>query len=276
MGPSQVRRRGPIEVFDHHINPWYGTPVIQVHRLTVRFSSGLEALRDVSMSVNEGEFAFVSGRSGAGKSTLLAVICAELAPTDGQVIVAGRNLAVLKRAQVPYLRRSIGRLWQDVRLLPELSVRDNVSLPLEVLGVDAARRKRRVDQVLEMVGMERHANALPQWLSTLEQQRVGIARAVAHEPAILLADEPTGNLDPEGGREIIQMLRDLQSRGLTTIVATRDSNLATSYPERVVLLNKGFLIEDGAPLGPADLPSSREVSRFDAASGSSRQSGGRS
>lgn len=227
--------------------------MIQVHRLTVRFESGLEALRDVSLRVHEGELVFVSGRSGAGKSTLLSVFAAERRPSSGQVVVAGRNLSVMKAAQVPYLRRNIGRLWQDVRLVPELSVRENVALPLEVIGMDKAQKARRVDQVLDLVGMARHQDHEPRWLSSLEQQRVALARAIVHEPSLLLADEPTGNLDPEGGREIVQMLRDLRRGGLTVLIATRDPNLAVGSEERVVLLNKGFLIEDRDEVHKADL-----------------------
>lgn len=218
--------------------------MIQVHRLTVKFESGLEALRDLTLRVHEGELTFVSGRSGSGKSTLLSVLAAERRPTAGQVVVAGRNLSVMKGSQVPYFRRMLGRIWQDIRLVPELTVRENVALPLEVLGVDKAKRARRVAQVLDLVGMARHGDHEPRWLSSLEQQRVALARAIVHEPSLLLCDEPTGNLDPEGGREIVQMLRDLKRSGLTVLIATRDPNLVAQSEERVVLLNKGFLIED--------------------------------
>ncbi len=218
--------------------------MIQVHRLTMRFPSGIEALREVSTRIQEGEFVFLSGRSGSGKSTFLKLIVAELQPTQGQLVVAGRNLTVIKPNQVPWLRRLIGRLWQDPGLLGDRSVRDNVALPLEILGLDRRQIAERVTRALETVGMDRHGDALPNWLSGLEQQRVAIARAIIHEPSILLADEPTGNLDPEAAREIIQVLRSLQRRGMTVVVGTHDRNLTAEFQERIVLLNKGFLIED--------------------------------
>jgi len=168
--------------------------------------------------------------------------------------VAGRNLAVLKAEQRPFLRRAIGRLWQEPRLLPQRSVADNVGIPLEIVGVAGARRRQRVEQVLELVGMERHARALPYWLSSLEQQRVALARAIVHEPSLILADEPTGNLDPEAAQAILQMLGDIRSRGTTVVITTRDRALpermrqsgAGGKGERVIVLNKGFLIEDDA------------------------------
>jgi cell division transport system ATP-binding protein len=212
----------------------------------MRFRSGVEALRDISVRIQEGEFVSLSGRSGAGKTTLLKLLVGELRPTEGQLVVAGRNLSVIKPGQIPWLRRVIGRLWQDVRLLPDRSVSENVALPLEIFGVDRAQIRRRVGQVLETMGMERHAEARPSWLSGLEQQRVAIARAIIHEPSILLADEPTGNLDPEGAREIVQILRSLHRRGMTIVLASHDVNLTSELGARIVLLNKGFLIEDDA------------------------------
>ncbi len=225
--------------------------MIQIYRLTMRFPNGIEALRDVSFRVHEGEVAFIAGRSGSGKSTLLSLVTAELKPSDGQILVAGRNLAVLKADQRPILRRAIGRIWQEPRLLPDRSVRDNIAVPLEILGVTGERARQRVDQMLELVGMERHHAALPAWLSSLEQQRVALARAIVHEPSLVIADEPGGNLDPEGAMSIMQMLVDLKSRGITVAIAVRDRAIADKFSQRVVVLNKGFLIEDdGAEARP--------------------------
>ncbi|MCC6619903.1 MAG: ATP-binding cassette domain-containing protein [Deltaproteobacteria bacterium] len=220
--------------------------MIQLYRVTVRFPNGIEALREVTVRVHEGELAFVSGRSGAGKTTLVRLVTAHQAPTDGQILVAGRNLAVMKAAQLPFFRRGIGTLWQDVRLLPDRSVRDNVALPLEIVGVDPKKLRHRVDQVLEMVGLERLADAAPAWLSALEKQKAGIARAIVNEPALIVADEPTGDLDPESAVAIVQMLRDLRARGTTVLIATHDRQILQRFGERVILLNKGFLIEDTA------------------------------
>ncbi|MFT7578601.1 MAG: cell division transport system ATP-binding protein [Myxococcota bacterium] len=218
--------------------------VIQLYHVTQRFPNGIEALRDVTVRLHEGEFVFVSGRSGAGKSTMLSLITGAQRPSEGQIIVAGRNLGTMKASQLPFFRRGIGLIWQDFRLLPDRTVRENVALALEVLGLGARNVRSRVDQVLELVGMARYADSLPKWLSGGEQQRVAIARALVNEPSIILADEPTGNLDPELAYEIMQMLRDVQSRGTTVVVATHNPTLLEQFNERVVLLNKGFLIED--------------------------------
>ena len=236
------RRTG--EHFDLAQLACYSLRVIQIYRLTMRFPNGIEALRDVSFRVHEGELAFIAGRSGSGKSTLLSLITAELKASDGQILVAGRNLSVLKADQRPFLRRSMGRLWQDPRLLPDRTVRDNVSIPLEILGVTGERARHRIDEVIELVGMERHMNALPRWLSSLEQQRVALARAIVHEPSLVIADEPGGNLDPEGARAILQMLCDVRSRGTTVVIAVRDRAVTEPFSERVIVMNKGFLIED--------------------------------
>jgi len=233
--------------------------VIQLHRVTVRFPSGIEALREVSVRVHEGELAFVSGRTGAGKTTLVRLITAHLAPTDGQVVVAGRDLAQVRPSQLPFFRRGLGLLWQDVRLLSDRSVRANVALPLEVVGVEPRKIRQRVAQVLEMVGLERLADAHPSWLSALEKQKAGIARAIVNEPALIVADEPTGDLDPESAVAVIQMLRDLRARGTTVLVATHDRQILQRFGERVILLNKGFLIEDTAADHGAFARASREV-----------------
>ncbi len=230
--------------FDAPQYAWYPRAVIQFYHVTKRYRSGIEALRDVTVRLHEGEFVFVSGRSGAGKSTLLNLMTAQDTDFDGQIIVAGRNLGVIKPSQLPYFRRNIGRLWQDFRLLPDRTAAENVAMALEVSGATGAAAKARVEQVLELVGMTRHADSKPMWLTGGEQQRVALARALVNEPAIIVADEPTGNLDPELGHEIIQMLKDIQSRGTTVVVATHDRSLLEAFPERVVLLNKGFIIED--------------------------------
>ncbi|MEZ4265201.1 MAG: cell division ATP-binding protein FtsE [Myxococcota bacterium] len=222
--------------------------MIQLYHVTKRYSNGIEALRDVTLRIHEGEFVFLSGPSGAGKTTLTKLLMVMEQASEGQVLVAGRNLAVLKRGSIPYLRRNIGVVWQDFKLLPHRNVFDNVAIALEILGLPRKQITRRVDQVLEMVGLERYARSLPHWLSGGEQQRVAIARALVNDPAILLADEPTGNLDPDLSVDIMRMLIDVQQRGTTVMVATHDRGLMDRFGKRVVLLNKGFLIEDGAPV----------------------------
>ncbi|MCB9727596.1 MAG: cell division ATP-binding protein FtsE [Deltaproteobacteria bacterium] len=233
--------------------------VIQLYHVTKRYSNGIEALRDVTLRIHEGEFVFLSGPSGAGKTTLTKLLMVMEQASEGQVLVAGRNLAVLKRSSIPYLRRNIGVVWQDFKLLPQRNVFDNVAIALEILALPRKQIARRVDQVLEMVGLERYARSMPHWLSGGEQQRVAIARALVNDPAILLADEPTGNLDPDLSVDIMRMLIDVQQRGTTVMVATHDRSLMDRFGKRVVLLNKGFLIEDGAPVdvlpgSPGQLP----------------------
>jgi cell division transport system ATP-binding protein len=222
--------------------------VIQLYHVTKRYANGIEALRDVSVQIHEGEFVFLSGPSGAGKSTFIKLIMLLERASEGQVLVAGRNLDVLRRSSVPYLRRNIGVVWQDFKLLPHRDVFDNVAISLEILGMPRKQIRRRVERVLDMVGLERYARSLPHWLSGGEQQRVAIARALVNTPAILLADEPTGNLDPDLSVDIMQMLLDVQQRGTTVVVATHDRALMDRFGKRVILLNKGFLIEDGAPV----------------------------
>lgn len=226
--------------------------MIQLYHASQRYQNGIEALRDVSLRVHEGEFVFIAGRSGAGKSTLLRLIAGDEPPTEGQIIVTGRNLSVIRPAQLPYFRRNIGRLWQDFQLLADRTIAENTALPLEVLGLPRDSIRARVEQVLELVGMSAYADSYPRWLSGGEQQKVAIARALVNEPSILIADEPTGNLDGDLACEIIQMLRDIRGRGTTVVVATHDRALLELFKERVVLLNQGFVIEDDGDPGGAE------------------------
>ncbi len=221
--------------------------MIQLYHVTKRYPNGIEALRDVTLRVAESEFVFLSGPSGAGKTTFIKLLMAMEGTSEGEILVAGRNLGVLRRSAIPFLRRNIGVVWQDFKLLPNRNVFDNVAIALEVLGISRKQIRRRVDQVVEMVGLERYVKSMPHWLSGGEKQRVAIARAVVNEPPILVADEPTGNLDPDLSVEIMQMLLDINANGTTVVVATHDRALMDQFGQRVVLLNKGFLIEDGAP-----------------------------
>ena len=220
-------------------------PMIQLYHVYKRYPNGVEALNDVNLRLHESEFVFLSGPSGAGKTTLVKILLGYERPTSGQVLVNGRNLAVLSEGSIPYLRRNIGVVWQDFKLLNSRTVFDNVSISLEILGLRPKEIQRRVTQILEVVGLESYATARPQMLSGGEQQRVAIARALVNEPAILLADEPTGNLDPDLSVEIMNLLLDLQQRGTTVMVATHDKYLIERYSRRTILLNRGYLVEDG-------------------------------
>ncbi len=226
--------------------------MIQLYHVYKRYPNGIEALQDVNLRIAEGEFVFLTGPSGSGKTTLVKILLAYERASSGQVLVNGRNLAVLRASSIPYLRRNIGVVWQDFKLLDTRSVFDNVAISLEILGLRPKEIARRVNQTLETVGLEKYAASRPLQLSGGEQQRVAIARALVNEPSILLADEPTGNLDPDLSVEIMNLLLDLQQKGTTVVVATHDRFLLERYSRRTLLLNRGYLVEDSS--GDSALP----------------------
>jgi cell division transport system ATP-binding protein len=200
----------------------------------------------VTLDVEKGEFAFLTGPSGAGKSTLLKLIfCAE-APTSGQILLFGKNVARVTPAEVPFVRRNIGVVFQDFKLLPDRTVAENVALPLEVRALPDKEVRRRVKGLLRSVGLEHRADKFPPSLSGGEQQRVAVARALVADPALLLADEPTGNLDPERTLEVMELLANANARGTTVLIATHDRSLLERYKRRVVQLEHGRLLSDGA------------------------------
>lgn len=223
--------------------------MIEMYNVSKRYPNGVDALRDVTLKIGDGEFVFLSGPSGAGKSTLMKLfLCLERA-TEGQVVVGGRNIMTLRRGSIPYLRRNIGMVFQDFRLLQRRTVFENVAIALEILGLPRRELVPRVHQTLEAVGLGRYHRELPQSLSGGEQQRVAIARALVNEPAILLADEPTGNLDPELSLEILGLLMDIHRKGTTVLVATHNWHLLETHRMRTLTLNKGVLVGDVAPDG---------------------------
>jgi cell division transport system ATP-binding protein len=206
--------------------------------------SGRPALRNVSLEVERGEFIFVVGQSGSGKSTLLRLVLREERATGGQVLVAGRELASLPGRKVPALRREIGTVFQDFRLLPNKSVYQNVAFALQVLGRSRSQIKQTVPETLEMVGLGGKEKRLPHELSGGEQQRVAIARAFVNKPAILLCDEPTGNLDPTISLDIVQLLDRIHRGGTTVVMATHDVDIVDQLRKRVVELRDGELVRD--------------------------------
>ena len=197
--------------------------MIQFSEVGKRYQGGNEALAGVSFSIARGEMVFLTGPSGAGKSTLLKLLALIERPSRGQIIVNGQNLGGIRRRQIPYYRRQVGVIFQDHKLLPERTVFDNVALPLTIAGVFHREIPKRVGAALELVGLLHKEHALPVTLSTGEQQRVGIARAVISRPPILIADEPTGNLDPDLSYEVMQLFRRLNQVGITVLVADRKS-----------------------------------------------------
>jgi cell division transport system ATP-binding protein len=218
--------------------------MIQLFHVSRVFPGDYAALSDVSLTVGRGEFAFLTGPSGAGKTTLLNLIFCADQPTQGQVLVDGCNVARLRRSALPGLRRKIGVVFQDFKLLPRSTVAENVAITLQVVGIKGRERQRRVNRVLAQVGLEHRASALPLQLSGGEQQRTAIARALVHDPLLLLADEPTGNLDPVLTIQIMDLLSAANARGVTVLVATHDPALLSRYRKRTLQLERGRLVSD--------------------------------
>lgn len=218
--------------------------MIKFDNVSKRYVDGREALSEINFDIHKGEMAFVTGRSGAGKSTLLKLILAIEKSTTGQLIVNGVNINRLSRRQVPFHRRQIGAVFQDHQLLFDRTVFDNVALPLEICGFQIREAKRRVRAALDKVGLLRQEKLYPATLSGGEQQRVGIARAVVNRPNIILADEPTGNLDPELSAEVMKVFEQFNSVGVSLLVATHDRSLIAALNYRTLVLDKGLLIED--------------------------------
>lgn len=218
--------------------------MIQLHNVFMSYQRDATALNGVNLNIPKGDFVFLTGISGAGKSTLLRLLYAALKPTRGQVLVDGQNITRLTRAQVPYLRRSIGVVFQDFKLLPNRTVLENVAITLEVLGWGKKDIGKKVYHILKQMGLEHKINSTPLRLSGGEQQRVALARALVNDPKILLADEPTGNLDEENKEQILSIFREANIRGTTVVVATHDRRLIDNSRKRVVLLDKGLIVED--------------------------------
>ncbi len=217
--------------------------MIETDRLSKLYSRDVYALRDISVKIEKGEFVFVTGPSGAGKSTFLRLLLREELPTEGQLLVAGRNLMRLSPAQVQSYRRTVGFVFQDFKLIPRKTVFENIALVPHVLGVPDAHQRRRTFQVLKWVGLQHRMNAYPIELSGGEQQRIAIARALVNEPTIVLADEPTGNLDPDLSLEIMNLFREINAGGTTVVVATHDRELIRRVGRRTITLDHGHIVE---------------------------------
>ena len=219
-------------------------PVLIFTDVTKRYPNGREALRDVDLVVPEGDFVFLVGPSGAGKSTLMKLIIRDELATEGEVILDGEDLARLPRRKVPRVRRKIGAVFQDYKLLPTKTVRENIAFALEVTGTPRRQIGPAVERAIRLVGLGGQAEQLPRQLSGGEMQRTAIARALVHDPRLIIADEPTGNLDPLISWEIIQLLLRINELGVTVLMATHDADVVTALRKRVVALEEGRIIRD--------------------------------
>jgi cell division transport system ATP-binding protein len=213
--------------------------VIETQNLSKAYGGGFYALRNLTLTIDKGEFVFLTGASGAGKTTLFRLLLRQERPTEGDVVVAGRNLARLAPAEVQAYRRTVGFVFQDFKLIPTKTVFDNVSFALRVLGIPIDQQRRRTYQVMKWVGLQHRLQAFPPELSGGEQQRIAIARALVNDPQLILADEPTGNLDPDLSIEIMKLFRDINLRGTTVLVATHNPELIRFIGKRSIHLEHG-------------------------------------
>ncbi|MGB9838960.1 cell division ATP-binding protein FtsE [Thermovenabulum sp.] len=218
--------------------------MIEMYNVTKIYSGGHVALQDITVKIQKGEFVFIVGPSGAGKSTFIKLLIREEMPTKGQIFFNGKNITRMRHSQVPFLRRRIGVVFQDFRLLPQKTVYENVAFAMEVIEAPLREIKKRVPKVLEMVGLSHKMNAKPHELSGGEQQRVSLARALVNNPDVIIADEPTGNLDPDTSWEIMKLLNEINMNGTTLIVATHAKDIVNAMRKRVLQLDSGKLVRD--------------------------------
>lgn len=219
--------------------------MILLKNVSKEYRKGVHALQDINLKINDGEFVYIIGPTGCGKSTLIKLLDGEELPTTGEVIVADTNVGKLRHAKVPFYRRNIGVVFQDFRLLPKLTVFENIAFALEILAIEKSEVRRRVREVLTLVDLSDKAKAYPNQLSGGQQQRATIGRAIANHPHVLIADEPTGNLDPEKSKEIIQLLEKINEvEGATILMVTHDIELVNAFKKRTIALDSGFVVSD--------------------------------
>ena len=227
---------------------WTG-PLICLSGVDVVYNTGTEALKNCNLKVEKGEFVFVVGSSGSGKSTLIKSLLGEIPLQAGEIQVGGNSLTEMKRKRMPYYRRKLGVVFQEFRLLDDRNVFENVALAQQVIGVDKDRIEKNVRGMLQLVGLQDRADVYPRELSGGEQQRVAIARAMVNRPSVLLADEPTGNLDPQNSWDIMALLEDMNRLGTTVMVVTHNNEIVNQMQKRVVTLHEGVIISDQIPGG---------------------------
>lgn len=223
-----------------------GQPLIEFKGVTKTYQKGTHALNDVNIKIYKGEFVFVVGKSGAGKSTFIKLIMREETPNAGEIFVNGYELSHMRRKDIPYLRRTMGIVFQDFRVIPTMNVFDNVAFTLRVVGASQREIRRKVSHALSMVGLGNKARSYPLELSGGEQQRVGLARALVNNPTLIIADEPTGNVDPNMSYEIVELLTEINRRGTTVVMVTHEHQLVRDFNRRVVMLENGRVVADNS------------------------------
>ena len=219
--------------------------MIRLENVSKSYNNGVHALRDINLTIEDGEFVYIIGPTGSGKSTLIKLLDGEEIPDQGRVLVNDVDVGKLRHSKVPFYRRSIGVVFQDFRLLPHLTIFENISFALEVIGMDRQQTRQRVREVLELVSLSEKAKAFPNQLSGGQQQRATIGRAIANHPKVLIADEPTGNLDPEMSKEVIELLEKINEKEKTTVLmVTHDKNLVDAFKKRTISLEEGYIVAD--------------------------------
>ena len=223
--------------------------MISLTNVSKRYPSGNLALDNVNLEIDKGEFVFIVGSSGAGKSTLMRLLLREEVPTSGRIIVNGKNVGELRRREIPYFRRTLGVVFQDFRLIPTMNVYDNVAFALRATNVSTRDIRQRVPYILNLVGLQGKARSMPEQISGGEQQRVALARALVNNPDIILADEPTGNIDPELSFEIVELLTEINKVGTTVVMVTHEHDLVAQFQHRIIRIEQGRLIVDTGRTG---------------------------
>lgn len=234
------------DVFTERENPSSAAPIIEFRGVSKTYPTGTHAIEDINIRITAGEFVFVVGSSGAGKSTFMKLIMREEKANTGIITVNGFNLTSMPRRQVPMLRRTMGIVFQDFRLIPTMNVFQNVAFAMHVVGASDRDVRREVSKALSKVGLGNKARSMPAQLSGGEQQRVGLARALVNSPDLIIADEPTGNVDPNMSYEIVSLLTEINKRGTTVLMVTHDHNLVRDFQHRVIMLERGRIVADNA------------------------------
>ena len=235
--------------------------MIEFKNVSKVYNNGTEALRNLSLSIAKGEFVFIVGSSGAGKSTFLKLIMREEVPNSGEIVVNGRKLSTVRKRDVPYLRRTMGIVFQDFRLIDKMTVYDNVAFAMHIVGASDREIRKRVPYVLGLVGLEKKMDNHPAELSGGEQQRVGLARALVNNPSMIIADEPTGNIDPTMSYEVVKLLTCLNEMGTTIVMVTHEHELVRAFDRRVITLGNGCIVGDTAGTTPPRASSHRDSGR---------------